>query len=329
MTGTGGPEAAASGEAPADLSPLIRDVSIVIVAKNEVHNLRRSLPTVRSQEPCAPPEVMVIDSGSSDGTQAFVSELAVGWPGLRLIEIASADFHHARTRNLGAKLAAGRLLVFLGGDAIPADGRWLAELVRPFAVEHSPAVVASYSRQAPSASANTSNRIRMTYNYPGASSVRHGCDGHSPKHRHAFSTVSCCIAREALADGPLFDEAYPVNEDTTLARRVVKSGGAIAYQAESVVVHSHNYSAGEVFRRYYDNCVTYRRLGIFGRGGSRVGADGAGLLQHARRELRGQPPMEWARFAAFYLAGGAGVVAGMLADWLPTRLRRHFSAHGV
>jgi rhamnosyltransferase len=304
-------------------------VSVVIVAKDEEANLRRSLPRLGAQQPRPPDEVLVIDSGSSDGTREYVAALAADWPALRLHEIAPGEFHHARTRNLGAAMTSGAFLVYLGGDAIPSDERWLSCLLEPLLRDSSGHITASYGRQAPTDAADLPNRVRMLHNYPGTPSLRDRDSATSPRERYSFSSVSCCIRREALAGEPPFDESLPVNEDMTLSQRLIDGGFAIAYRPDSVVLHSHNYTVREVFQRYFDNGATYRQLGIFGRGERSVAGNGAGLLRVAKRELQGAGPVAYARFAAFYVAAGVGLTLGIHHDWLPKRLARRMSKYGT
>ena len=64
-------------------------LSIAIVTLNEAGNLERTLASVRFAD-----EIVVVDSGSTDGTPEIVSEYPVG-----LHRIPPEEFHHARTRN--------------------------------------------------------------------------------------------------------------------------------------------------------------------------------------------------------------------------------------
>ena len=91
-------------------------VSVVIPVKNGMPLLGRVLEAVNSQGDL---ELLVIDSGSTDGSQD-----AVRRAGGELIELAPSEFGHGRTRNLGAGRASGDLICFLTQDAVPEPG-WL------------------------------------------------------------------------------------------------------------------------------------------------------------------------------------------------------------
>ena len=73
-------------------------------------------------------EVLVIDSGSSDGSPEIARE-----GGAELISILPHDFGHGRTRNLGAERTSGELICFLTQDATPLPG-WLAAFREAFAL---------------------------------------------------------------------------------------------------------------------------------------------------------------------------------------------------
>src|SRR5205807_2588160 len=69
-------------------------------------------------------DVVVVDSGSTDGSAQRAAEL-----GARVDEIPAEEFVHGATRNRAARLSRGDVLVFTTQDAVAADERWLASLV--------------------------------------------------------------------------------------------------------------------------------------------------------------------------------------------------------
>jgi rhamnosyltransferase len=306
-----------------------RAISVVMLVKNELRHLERSLPLTLAQEVDAAVDITVIDSGSTDGSVELVSRLAADDGRLRLVQIEPAAFHHARTRNLGAELTTGRYLVYLGGDAIPADRAWLGRLVGPVKDEELTDVVASYGRQVPRPGAGVANICRMTTNYGPESRVKRMTAGLTSKELYFFSSVACCIDRSAL-EAPLFDADFPVNEDVTLSRRIIDSGRAIAYVADAVVEHSHEYSSGRVLRRYFDHAVVYERLGILGGDlGDVSGGDARRMLAVSRRVLRGRGPVDYLRVGTFLAVAYAGLQLGRHRSRLPRRVRRALTVYGT
>ncbi len=71
-------------------------------------------------------ELLVIDSGSRDGSLEIARELAD-----EVIEIAPGEFGHGRTRNLGAERTSGELICFLTQDAIPVSPAGSRPTARP------------------------------------------------------------------------------------------------------------------------------------------------------------------------------------------------------
>ena len=84
------------------------------------------LPALPPAEGAGETEVLVLDSGSTDGTLDVVR----GFP-VRLIPVDRRDFDHGDTRNLGALHSRGDVVVFLVQDAEPADASWLRNLTAP------------------------------------------------------------------------------------------------------------------------------------------------------------------------------------------------------
>ena len=80
--------------------------AVVIPAKNAISILPRVLSQVVSQKTEWPYEVIVIDSGSTDGTVEYLRKLDT----IRLIEIPSGEFGHGKTRNLGVQAADAEFL---------------------------------------------------------------------------------------------------------------------------------------------------------------------------------------------------------------------------
>ena len=101
-------------------------VSVIIPVKNAGRFLDAQLRVLFSQEGAGDPELLLIDSGSTDCTLA----IAARYPA-RVISIRSEEFNHGETRNLGARETRGEFLVYLTQDALPADAAWLRNLCEP------------------------------------------------------------------------------------------------------------------------------------------------------------------------------------------------------
>lgn len=297
--------------------------SILIPVKNERRWIGACLDAVCAQQGPAF-EVVVVDSGSSDGTLDILGR----YP-LRLAQIAPREFHHARTRNHLASLAAGEFLVFLGGDAIPVSPHWLKELLAPFS---DGAVGAVYGRQLPRAGASLERQAALALMYGNRPIRKHRSElarqGYMLYH---FSTVTCAIRREVWRQYP-FREDIPVFEDVAFAKQYLDAGGTIFYAPNAAVRHSHDYPPGKLFRRFYDTGAVYQRLGIWQAGsgqGRTLLRDGLSTVGHKLARLRRESPLrvtaDLGRDALKFL----GVQLGRHERWLPMPLKRRFSCFGI
>ncbi len=296
-------------------------ISVVIPTKNSGPRLGTLLDAIRDQEVDDEVEVIVVDSASADGTP----QLAIA-KGTRVRGIRAEEFNHGRTRNLGANLASGEIVVFTVDDALPAGPTWLAELVAP--LHGDPGIAGSYSRQVPRSDAPAGHRLYLEHRYgpeprvQSASSVE-GLTVDATR----FSNVSAAYRHELLETQPFRDDLITA-EDLEWCGRMLLAGHRIAYAPASVVVHSHRHTVGSWFQRYFDQGVASRHTVLRASGGSPSGvrADGLRFVRWelgrlARSRDRGDIPRTLVYEATRYAAFQAGAHSGMI----PARLRPKLS----
>src|SRR3546814_15445542 len=73
-------------------------------------------------------EVVVIDSGSTDGTLEIAER-----HGCTITHITREQFSFGRSLNMGCEVASGEILVLISGHCVPADRTWLRKLCQPIA----------------------------------------------------------------------------------------------------------------------------------------------------------------------------------------------------
>lgn len=107
-----------------DPSHTARDVALIVNTFQKPQHLALVLASIAAQTDVdGRIEVIVSDDGSTDGTEALVTEFAAraGFP-VRFTSQPHDGFRLARTRNAGARLSQSDYLLFLDGDCIlPAD----------------------------------------------------------------------------------------------------------------------------------------------------------------------------------------------------------------
>lgn len=293
--------------------------SVLILVRNEARWIGPCLQAVYAQS-VRPLEVIVVDSGSTDGTLEIMRQFPV-----RLTCIPTGEFHHGRTRNLAASLARGECLVYLGGDAVPASPQWLEALLAPLADS---AVDAVYGRQIPRADATRERQNTFAYMY-GEQPVRKNRDALAKLgyRLYNFSTVTCAIRQTVWQRFP-FAEDLPVFEDIAFAKRLLDAGGTIWYTPDAAVVHSHNYPLSKQFRRFYDAGAIRQRLGIWqaAQGTRSPTADGwAGLRARIGKTNLAAFLGEFGRDAVKW----SGLWLGRHERWLPLPLKRRLTCFGV
>jgi rhamnosyltransferase len=193
-----------------------------------------------------PDRIMIIDSESTDGSVDRFNNL-----GAEIVRIPRTEFDHGGTRNLGVRLLGTETVVFLTQDAIPADDRSLEAIITGLVADES--VALAYGRQLPHEGAGPLARSHRNFNYPPMSSTRSAADVARLGVRAAFASNSFAAYRtEALDAIGGFPTPVIGSEDRWAAARLLQAGRRIAYVGHACVLHSHDYSLVQQFRRYFD-----------------------------------------------------------------------------
>lgn len=297
-------------------------VSVVIPTKDGGEGLRGCLDALATQRGAGEIELVVVDSGSRDGSAELARER-----GARVHEITPAEFGHGRTRNLGARLARGETLVFLSQDAVPLGPDWLATLVAPLASD--PAVAGVYGRQLPQEHARPPERFFLDFLYGLEPRVQRIAGPEEVSMETVlFSNVNAALRRSAWEEFP-FAEDLIMSEDQDWCRRVLLAGRAVAYEPRAAVRHSHPYTLRDAFRRFFDSGVSAERAYLAAERPS-ARALRAAALRYARGELAWlvrTRQAHWIPYAAVYeLAKLAGLALGARHERLPRPLVRRLSA---
>lgn len=239
------------------------EVSIVIPTRNGAATLPVLIDAIRSQTDEAARELIVVDSGSSDGTLELARAQAD-----HVIEIAPDRFNHGTSRNLGVGRAAGRFVVLTVQDARPLDNQWLTHLLAPLrGDEH---VAGAFARQVPRTDASAVTRHQLSLwvaSQPGPRLVSLTPEAFarlSPATRLsqcAMDNVCAAVRRSVWERAPF--QATPIAEDLEWGRNALLSGYAIAYAPDAVVEHSHERGAWyELARTWVLHQQLHRLFGV-------------------------------------------------------------------
>ena len=180
------------------------ELSVILLTKNGGDLLEGVLAGLMSQHGIQEAEVLLIDSGSTDGTL----ERARAHEQIRIHQVPPAEFGHGRTRNLGVRLTSRPFVVFLVQDATPCRPDFLGELGAPLACG---SVAAAFARQVAYEWASPVEKFFLASQYPAESRIRRWNRGDQPMRidDFFFSNVGSIIRRSVLEQIP-FDEAMVI-----------------------------------------------------------------------------------------------------------------------
>jgi rhamnosyltransferase len=303
-------------------------VTVAFPVRNGGELFARALAAVRRQVLDAEFEILIVDSGSTDGTLECARDF-----GARVIEIEHAEFGHGSTRNLLLRAANGSHVALLTQDSEPADEHWLAHLLSGFRQADDVALVYGPYIARPGASPAVRRELERWFN-----SLTPGVERLAPEERNLppvdlmgrrgfFTDANACISRAAWERVPFRDVV--IAEDRALALDMLRAGYAKVYEPSAAAVHSHDYGPRERFGRAFDEW-----RGLHEVYGWREPATPRHLLSQFRGEL-GPLRRDGAGPAAIVRAGRdellrlAGAVLGSRAQWIPTVLERRLSREGA
>lgn len=238
-------------------------VTVAILAYNGEEYLEAILSSLEGQDYPGTIEILVIDSGSTDGTL----EIVAAHPSVRLHEIPNSEFGHGKTRNLAAQLASGEIVAYLTHDAIPVGSRWLAALVEPMADD--PRIVAVMGKQVPRPGCFPLLKYEIQSVFRtmgpdfGVTVFRDDGSLTTPELRNAagfYSDVNSAARRDILL-GPVPYRDVSYAEDQLFGRDVIDRGYRKAYAPNAAVEHSNDLTLKESGIRAAEEVMGLREIG--------------------------------------------------------------------
>ncbi|MCL6655208.1 hypothetical protein A6R70_23305 [Agrobacterium rubi] len=236
--------------------------AVVIPAKNAVNILPAVLSKVLSQKTEWSYEIIVIDSGSTDGTVEYLRQ----HDAIRLIEIPSSEFGHGKTRNLGIQAANAEFIAFLTHDAVPCDENWLGNLV---ALAEEDALIAGvFGRHVANDHASPFTKNDLDRHFEGfrahpkilgrdTDPIRYETDLGWRQLLHFYSDNNSLLRKSVWEKIPYPDVEFA--EDQLWARAVIEAGYRKGYAEDAVVYHSHDYGVREQFQRAFDESRNFKK----------------------------------------------------------------------
>ncbi|MBA3685995.1 MAG: glycosyltransferase family 2 protein, partial [Planctomycetes bacterium] len=221
-------------------------VAVIMRSRNSDWVIHQALASLASQR-FASYELLVVDSGSTDRTLAMVAEHRC-----RLIQIPGARYQPGPVLNDAIAATQADQLVFWNSDCVALHDGVLGMLVDALA-----GADAAFARQVPRPDAHGWVRRDYAKSFPGS--------GEAPPWM-ALSLVCSSMRRSAWIDHPFYAEAW-ASEDTEWGVWARSSGRRVAYRADALVMHSHNYTCAQLYGRRFvegeaDAFIHDRRIGL-------------------------------------------------------------------
>lgn len=296
------------------------DVSLVILTYNGIRHLELLFQSIRIQS--IKPEIIVIDSESTDGTREFLTE-----NGISFSTIAKTEFDHGGTRNLGLSLAKTEIVIFITQDVILDNVDSLELLIEP--LKKDAKIAMTFGRQLPKNDATILSQFARLNNYPEMSSIKSSQDIPRLGIKTCFISNSfSAYKKSVLQKLGSFPSNLIMCEDAFVGAKAILDDYKIAYVAEARVFHSHNYTLTEEFKRYFD-------IGYFYSSESWItknfnGAEKEGL-SYIKKEmqfiLKKGYVLLLPEFILRNFAKYAGYKLGKYPDVIPQKWKKYFSMH--
>lgn len=219
--------------------------SIIIRTLNEARHLETLLKSIQGQKVTEDLtwEVVLIDSGSTDGTVEVAEQY-----GCRMGYITRQEFSFGRSLNRGCEMADGDIYVLISGHCIPVDEHWLQRLCQPLMTKQ---VSYTYGGQMGGEATKYSEKRIFAKYFP-------------KQPRTDQEGYFCNNANSALTkntwDKYRFDEEVTGLEDMELAKRLVGDGGKVAYIADACVFHLHDESWQQIKRRFEREAIALQQI---------------------------------------------------------------------
>lgn len=224
-------------------------VSIVMRSYNEAWAIAETLKQVYQQDYTGEIELIVIDSGSTDNSHSIIQS----YHPQTFIILEPGTYVPGVVLNKGFQLASHEWVVFLNSDATPKNNQWLSSLLKAAITLKNPGAL--FSRQVPRHDCLPIFALDYARCF--------GPKRVSKNWEHFFSMVSC-IAPKSLGLTEPIREDLQYAEDDDWTRRLKAKGYAIEFVPESVVIHSHNYTPKEAYKRTKEDAYAIAHAGHAG-----------------------------------------------------------------
>jgi cellulose synthase/poly-beta-1,6-N-acetylglucosamine synthase-like glycosyltransferase len=229
-------------------------ISVVIPAYNVQETLNVCLDALEQQTlPREHYEIIIVDDGSTDGTQETAANRDV-------VMIHQRHRGAAAARNAGVHRAQGEIIFFTDADCVP-ELNWIEAMAAPFSNED---VIGVSGRVCTHQGGLVPRFVQLEYDNRYENIARH-------VYIDFINTATGAYRREIFLENEGFCENLLGAEDAELSFRLASKGHKMVFAPEAIVYHSHPESILEYAQRKYH--YGYWRMMVYQKHPYKVVAD--------------------------------------------------------
>ena len=225
------------------------ELSILVATLNEAHRIEPCLAGLTRQDATVR-EILVVDSGSTDGTQALVMRAARKDPRVQLLRdepLPAGWVGKVWALQHGLERASGEWILGIDADTIPEPGMAAGALSAALTYGYDAASFAPRFRIASAAERWLQPSLLVTLVY------RFGAAGTEASPERVMANGQCFLARRSVleAEGGYTPARTSFSDDVTLARHLARTGHRVGFLDGSRLYAVRSYSsATEAWREW-------------------------------------------------------------------------------
>lgn len=236
--------------------------SVIIPTWNAGEIFKKVVKKLQEQKAPWDYEVLVVDSGSSDGTIEFLKDN----PDIKLHIIPNSEFQHGRTRNLAISMTKGDFIAVLTQDALPVDEYWLYDMVT--SLEHYPNAAGAFGKHFAYDHADPYTKRDLINHFDNFEAYPYCVSKNTDKVKwqsndiswrqflHFYSDNNSILRRTVWEKIPYPEVKF--GEDQTWALAIIEAGYEKVYCKHGTVYHSHDFDEGNVEKRAFEEAEFFR-----------------------------------------------------------------------
>ena len=217
-------------------------VDIVCPLYNAEQYIKKLHSSLMKQKKVKINKIYYILTESSDKTEEILKEMHANYK-----KIKKEDFSHSKVRENAAMESTSEIVCFITQDIVIEDEMWLNHLIQHI---KDGTCAGAFSRQI--SKYNNIEKYTREKNYPSNSRIvsKEDID------RLGLNTFFYSDASSAM-DNRVFKKLngydgkdLPISEDMYYAYKLIMNDYKIAYEADSIVYHSHKFTLKQLYNRY-------------------------------------------------------------------------------